>query len=659
MSMTMVSAAGGADNVFEGGSVHFSSGGGNGLPAHSSQQHLTDVQAQQMGMQPQHNMLPPASPHDLPSGLATPSGNLDDVDKLLQAWQQPGQGSFDLPPDLPMDWTLPVVQEQHQTSAPLTSEAPPPNTSAMMEPQPFAGPVSRLGWATSPTSGAGMSPLTMPASAGMPSGGSGMLPIHSGNFASAVHGMHSFASEDTSPASSQEPEMRRPLLPAIPRASARRASVPAAAHGGLAPFSAPLGGPMAPLIAGSSLWETRSTPPLWPIGENGVVNGPGGHTRSAMSAEADSLPLPGQEMYTRMGVAAGVGVRRLRPSVRSASVGANSDRPLSPSDLEPGGISGVKAKERNRRAQKRFRERQKVKQQEAVQRVVQLEEQLDRLEMERSELSQKLHQMTYSGAAGAGAASGGAGAPKADDSASEQQQSAPPSSERVLTLSVPRGQERHLTSSDIKKLTWEEYICLYENYLEEMAAMLLQAQGNGCSAAGTRLQRLSTELLTVTAAVLMHDPTTKGRLHCMPLMSTPVDTPLAPPDQDFWQRVTLALCLSPAQRVNCQRLRNAHLHKVRDIMQDRFRINAMMQTTLPSFDYEQQAARQHLRALAVSENLQRNLRQEQGLQLELATTFFSQALTPIQMATAATESYPWWPDILAMLTCATEGMEVN
>lgn len=30
-----------------------------------------------------------------------------------------------------------------------------------------------------------------------------MLPIHSGNFASAVHGMHSFASEDTSPASSQ------------------------------------------------------------------------------------------------------------------------------------------------------------------------------------------------------------------------------------------------------------------------------------------------------------------------------------------------------------------------------------------------------------------------------------------------------------------------
>jgi hypothetical protein len=190
-----------------------------------------------------------------------------------------------------------------------------------------------------------------------------------------------------------------------------------------------------------------------------------------------------------------------------------------------------------------------------------------------------------------------------------------------------------------------------------MAAMLLQAQGNGDSPAGLRLQRLCTELITVTAAMLMHDPTTKGRLHCMPLMSQPVSTPLAPPDSNFWHRVTMALCLSPQQRQNCLRLRNAHLHKVRDIMQDRYRINDMMQSTLPSYDFELQAARQHLRALQVSENLQRNLRQEQGLQLELSTTFFSQALTPIQMATAATESYPWWPDILAMLNAACEGME--
>lgn len=36
------------------------------------------------------------------------------------------------------------------------------------------------------------------------------------------------------------------------------------------------------------------------------------------------------------------------------------------------------------------------------------------------------------------------------------------SQERVLTLSVPQGRERHLTGADIKKLTWPEYISLYE-----------------------------------------------------------------------------------------------------------------------------------------------------------------------------------------------------
>ena len=32
----------------------------------------------------------------------------------------------------------------------------------------------------------------------------------------------------------------------------------------------------------------------------------------------------------------------------------------------------------------------------------------------------------------------------------------------------------------------------------------------------------------------------------------------------------------------------------------------------------------------------------------------AQALTPIQMATAATESYPWWPDKLAILYCIAQ-----
>ena len=90
-----------------------------------------------------------------------------------------------------------------------------------------------------------------------------------------------------------------------------------------------------------------------------------------------------------------------------------------PHTQQPSPILGT-ACSRCRRAQKRFRERQKVKQQEAVQRVVQLEEALDRLEVERSELSQRLQAMAAVRGGGDGDGGGPLATPlKAEDSGSE------------------------------------------------------------------------------------------------------------------------------------------------------------------------------------------------------------------------------------------------
>ena len=83
--------------------------------------------------------------------------------------------------------------------------------------------------------------------------------------------------------------------------------------------------------------------------------------------------------------------------------------------------------------------------------------------------------------------------------------------------------------------------------------------------------------ITVTAAILMHEPKAKGRLYCQPLMSAPSEQPLAPPDRQFWHRVTIAMCLSRQQRQNCLRLRGAHMHKMQEIIQQRYQINQMLQ----------------------------------------------------------------------------------
>jgi hypothetical protein len=68
--------------------------------------------------------------------------------------------------------------------------------------------------------------------------------------------------------------------------------------------------------------------------------------RIAMSADANGLPGGLHHMDDGAATVSSTG-HPLRPSVQSASVGANSERLLSPSDVDLG-LLGAKAKERNR-----------------------------------------------------------------------------------------------------------------------------------------------------------------------------------------------------------------------------------------------------------------------------------------------------------------------
>ncbi len=69
--------------------------------------------------------------------------------------------------------------------------------------QPFAGPISRMGWPTSPPSKAGPPPLALQTAFVEPAGvGTVGTPIHSGAFTSAMRGMHSLTSKTSSATSS-------------------------------------------------------------------------------------------------------------------------------------------------------------------------------------------------------------------------------------------------------------------------------------------------------------------------------------------------------------------------------------------------------------------------------------------------------------------------
>lgn len=81
-------------------------------------------------------------------------------------------------------------------------------------------------------------------------------------------------------------------VPLMPH-SVRRASMPTSAFGGQQSFDGPLSGDeMVPIASSTNMWGTRSTPPLWSIGEHGVADGNQAMC-SSFSMEIDAQFLPG------------------------------------------------------------------------------------------------------------------------------------------------------------------------------------------------------------------------------------------------------------------------------------------------------------------------------------------------------------------------------
>ncbi len=206
-----------------------------------------------------------------------------------------------------MDWnggdlhpSLPEVPQAHGLPASLPAASAP-------QPQPFAGPVSRLGWSSQspvpilpPSSSHSMSTpfeLTRTNSIGSPiersSYGQQQFQQHPPPLMPEqqpqVHQQQHNQQQAQQQQQQQTQQQQKPSFPAIPR-SARRASVPATAPGGVSSFVT------------SALYETRSTPPLWPIKEGDVSDdptSPGSAMRPAMSADARTM-----DQFNRDGSAA-------------------------------------------------------------------------------------------------------------------------------------------------------------------------------------------------------------------------------------------------------------------------------------------------------------------------------------------------------------------
>jgi len=256
------------------------------------------------------------------------------------------------------------------------------------------------------------------------------------------------------------------------------------------------------------------------------------------------------------------------------------------------------------------------------------------------------------------------------------------------TTSIKKGVA--LSASQIKSITPSEMSKLYEAYVHELAAVLVEGENNskGLVAAGTftadastaavevgrggggRMDQLVHELLLLITRFSLCNPSAAKQFSFLklddPLSATAEKREMEEEEEDEYRRneklalkrlskVTNALQLTPAQRTAMVQLRRTFSRRLTEIAQAREASLSLLATAAPpppssSLISNRQAARQWLKAQHAAESIRQLMREEHVLTLDLISTVTKKVLSSRQMAHLLIHSFPFTPDFLSVCT---------
>jgi hypothetical protein len=331
--------------------------------------------------------------------------------------------------------------------------------------------------------------------------------------------------------------------------------------------------------------------------------------------------------------------------------------------------------EKNRRAQRRFRERQK-------QRVAELEEQVAslqaQLEVERAARaaapvmpllppvampqmggalmhpvpsdSDMQHEAASKGvkreAHQSPRAVVGAQAPSSSSPpASDEEQTLPTAFGEALTLTVREGHPVQLSARELQDMTPAELAKHYKAYVNELAGILVESENPNAGATQERVRRLVEEVcLLCTRTALCNPP---GAKH---FALTKVDDVPGQPADARVPQIARALDINAQQRRQLSQLRGLFLQKLARIAAERQDINSQLAGCVPGGTSNRAMAGRYLTSHDCARRLRESLREEHILVMDFVSTINKHVLNSQQVAQFMIQSYPWTPDCLALCT---------
>eukprot|EP00884_Botryococcus_braunii_P002721 jgi/Botrbrau1/1244/Bobra.0163s0037.1 len=340
---------------------------------------------------------------------------------------------------------------------------------------------------------------------------------------------------------------------------------------------------------------------------------------------------------------------------RSGSSNSADSRPEL--QQQGGSLSKAAAKalavaEKNRKAQKRFRERQKNKMMDSQKQVEELSAKLALVMQEKNKLETRnsvLEKVVRL---------------KEEQIATMESRSVEPT--KITADGTPIAQEELFellfTFSNVVKrgafVREEETVKAvplskiqerHKEWIEEVAKALMEGAEDPFTQAHGRMNEL--------VAVMRETTTRLGVLNDRLMMTicstTIVPDPTAPvPDINYWRRVLEATSLSQEQKVKVRHIHYELLKKMETILQERQSIiNSLQGRQVPESPkdmFSLNQAGRFLEQTSTLEALQRNMKAEYQVVFDFELAFYHTVLLPIQQAKMSVQAYPWPTDTLAI-----------
>ncbi|KAK9830041.1 hypothetical protein WJX72_009354 [[Myrmecia] bisecta] len=317
--------------------------------------------------------------------------------------------------------------------------------------------------------------------------------------------------------------------------------------------------------------------------------------------------------------------------------------------------------ERNRLAQRRFQERRKAKLMELENRLKDLSRANKQLASEKQELEQRLASLQLqSGSNDPHSQTNSGGSPLPPIPVADLEDAVV-----LMTLTVRQEQPMQLTKDQVKHFSSRELGRVWREYVNQLAACLVtmetkppqEAGGLGAERDGTlhqqdavveRVVTLTSEAVELFQVFSRINPIVVKEFVANRIEETQL---LADEERcDMWLHIARSLNLSHSQKQHLVRLRRMFLDHWSRITDHRRKIKARLASEQQVTVRGRHSAQQQVQTHESIEQLKKNYSEENLLFREFIAAFNNQVLSPMQMARCIVQSYPWYPDTLAILT---------